>query len=173
MQSLKESTRDRAEALKSGVQSPSRFASAYDAPPPLSKRHLLEKLANVERQLAQADLHDELDDPNDHLGPLPGTESDGTLSGPDAVDHKSRPRTRRADSDSYDARTPRQGRSRSRSRVRAASKTRGESPSLQRRSSAFAFFGVSVPGRRELQASGKTDVNTQNDSQSELSDHSD
>ncbi|TXT10868.1 hypothetical protein VHUM_02373 [Vanrija humicola] len=147
VQSLKESNRDRADALKSGVQSPSRFASAYDAPPPLSKRHLLEKLANVERQLAQADLHDELDDdPNDHLGPLPGTESDGTLDGADAVDHKSRPRTRRSDSDSWDVRTPRQGRSRSRSRVRAASKTRGESPSVQRRPSAFAFFGVSVPG---------------------------
>ncbi|KAL1408556.1 hypothetical protein Q8F55_005369 [Vanrija albida] len=153
VQSLKESNRDKADALKSGVQSPSRFASAYDGPPPLSKRHLLEKLANVERQLAQADLHDELDDPNDHLGPLPGTESDGTLSGPDNLDHKSRPRTRRADSDFDDVRTPRQGRSRSRSRVRAASKTRGESPSVQRRPSAFAFFG--------------------NDSQSELSDHSD
>lgn len=56
----------------SGVQSPDRFASGYYAPPPLSQRHLLERLASVESQLRQANLGS---DP-----PSPRSDADGDMS---------------------------------------------------------------------------------------------
>lgn len=174
------------EPAKSGVQSPDRFATAYDAPPPLSQRHLLEKLAVVERQLAAAELecpeggHDadgDTEQETDQLGPLPsasGTRGDGD----DAAltpEYWGRSRVVRRDSEPPDARTPRQGRSRSRSRVRRdASHSRSNSPSVAIKPKAFAFFGhVSVPpcGSRGGKGGGQGhSLIMQDDSQSELSD---
>lgn len=43
--------------FRSGVQSPDRFACSYDAPPPLSQRHLLEALGKLEGTLKRVVPH--------------------------------------------------------------------------------------------------------------------
>lgn len=118
--------------------------------------------------------HDEV---HDQIHPLPRmddvhrTESDGMLSAPDYYGRQGR---RAPDSDGgYGGRTPRQGRSRSRSRareVRASSTSRSGSPHVgAKKPKAFAFFGhVSCESRESGNERGETD--TQDDSQSELSD---
>lgn len=66
---------------RSGVQSPNRFASGgYNAPPPLSQRHLLERLATVESQLRQA--HMGSDSPEDD----PAVEMDTDVAVDDSSD---------------------------------------------------------------------------------------
>lgn len=166
----------------SGVQSPDRFASGYQAPPPISQRHLLEKLACVENRLRQASLKDERDyadanaDANSDVSPFPDEthdeaqakrrESEDTVGGDDfdaqtTLNTNSNTRTSRSDSVTIGGRTPRQGRSRSRSRHRgAASRSRSGSPAVK----AFAFYG------QVSRMAGRADF--QDDSTSELSDHS-
>jgi NAD+ kinase len=164
------------ENAKSGVNSPDRFASGYRAPPPLSQRHLLERLATVENQLRQAQLDGSSDtegaprkskatnsqtEDEDEMR----TESDATLYGSDKLRIASVAEERRSRSESTatvgESHTPRQGRSpvraRSRNRNNAHSRSRSHSPAVGphggSKSKAFAFFG-------------------QDDSTSELSDHS-
>lgn len=144
------------EEYRSGVQSPDRFASNYHAPPPISQRHLLEALANVEKELKRVELSakeaqtaTEAEEA-DVVAPLPvddmrRSDSDATL----APDRSRPPRQEGSTEERYGGRTPRQGRSRSRSAARSGS--RSGSPQVGLKSKAFAFFG-------------------HDDSQSELSD---
>lgn len=155
------------EEYRSGVQSPDRFASNYHAPPPISQRHLLDALANVEKELKRVEIKateaiEAEAEETDQVAPLPEddirrTESDATLA-------PERSRSSRRDSEErYGGRTPRQGRSRSRSAVRSGS--RSGSPHVGLKAKAFAFFG---------HVSEVTDTaDKQDDSQSELSEGED
>ncbi|BEI90497.1 uncharacterized protein CcaverHIS019_0305670 [Cutaneotrichosporon cavernicola] len=57
--------RDNDGEFRSGVQSPDRFASSYECPPPISQRHLFDALAKVESKLRRVEIQDHKEDDND------------------------------------------------------------------------------------------------------------